>query len=528
VVGANNFAYTYGDNSRLVPRWFATDPAVYSAIHNGSNYQLTSVNQGSESVDGQNVGGALNALIPYSIGNLPASFKIGVKYYNEHKSDNPNNYGYSADSAHNLGNLGQYESNYTVNGYYGHICGGCYPLAPFGSIPGVQNALGTNSGFTSQAVHAGQLFNNLSGSWSGTEQVSAIYAMQTLDVDLLHINIGIRAEQTHIGYEAFSQDPAGDQTVESLIHVHKQHTYGNLFPSALLRFALDENTNLRASIDFAIARPDYADLVPTFNFPLTATPGSISGGISAANPSLKPERSVNYDLLAEHYFPSVGVLSAGAFYKQISDFIFNRVEPYNGQFILEPHFLPSNGQFYYITQKQNGPSAWEYGFEADYTQHMTFLPGALRGIGFDVNWTYVHSQATVPQDTTVYHGNPFRHAMLQRQFPNLFNTSLLYDYGPVSARLSGEYQAASIYNYGQDGSSNPQSGDNWNFPHWQIDASLIVNVYGSTAIQFQVLNLNDETFGFFNGNGIPGSGHGYDVQREYTGRTFWIGVRQGI
>jgi TonB-dependent receptor len=518
-----NFSYTYGANSRLVPRWFPTDPSVLSNIHNGASFPLLNVNQGNEGVNGENVGGGFNALIPYSLGNLPASFKFGVKYYNEHKSDNPNYFSYNG-----VGNLGQYESNYTVNGYYDHICGGCYPLAPFGSIPAVQNALYTNPAFTSQQVHAGQLFNNLSGTWSGTEQISAIYAMQTLDVDLLHINIGVRAEQTHLGYEAFSQDSVGDQTAASLIHVHKDHTYNDLFPSALLRFALDENTNLRASIDFAIARPDYAALIPNFSFPLNAIPNTVSSGISANNPLLKPERSVNYDLLAEHYFPQIGVLSGGLFYKQISDFIFNRVEPYNGQFIYEPRYLPTPGSTFYISQPQNGPSAWEYGFEVDYTQHLTFLPGAFRGIGFDVNWTWVESRAAVPQDTTIYHGDPFRHAMIPRQFPNLFNTSLLYDYGPVSARLSGQYTAASIYGYGQDGSSNPQSGDNWNYPHWQIDGSVIWTFYRSTAFQFQVLNLNNETFGFFNGNGLPGSGHGYTVQREYYGRTFWFGLRQGL
>ena len=371
------------------------------------------MNQGSEGVDGQNVGGALNALIPYSIGNLPASFKIGVKYYNEHKSDNPANYGYT-DSLGSIGNLSNYTSPYTVNGYYAHICGGCYPLAPFGSIPAVQNALGTNPNFTGQFAHAGQSFNNLQGTWSGTEQISSAYAMQTLDVDLLHINIGLRAEQTHLGYEAFSQDPAGDQTVSSPVWsmcTSSTHTgisfRARCFASPSMRIP----TFAPRSVGRSRGRTT-ATLIPTFNFPVTATPNSINNGLSAHNPLLKPERSVNYDLLAEHYFPAVGVLSGGLFYKQISDFIFNRVEPYTGQFIYAPEFLPTPGNTFYISQPQNGPSAWEYGFEADYTQHMTFLPGAWRGIGFDVNWTWVYSRATVPQDTTTnYHGSERQHGL---------------------------------------------------------------------------------------------------------------------
>jgi TonB-dependent receptor len=551
----SNFAYTYG-TSRLVPRWFAVNPATYTALSNPSSFPLGEVDQGSEGVDGQNVGGGFNALIPYSIGNLPAGFKFGVKYYNEHKSDNPHNYQFTPDSVgQSYGTLANYLSNYTVNGYYNHICGGCYPYANFGSIPAVQSALGTNPNFDRTSALANLAFNNLQNTWSGTEQVSAIYAMQTLDVDLVHINVGVRVENTEVGYEAFSQLA---DTSTTLTHVHKGHSYTDVFPSALLRFALDENTNLRASVDFAIARPDYGNLIPTFNF-LSALPNSLTNSLSAGNPNLKPERSVNYDLLAEHYFPTIGVLSGGLFYKQITDFAFTRIAPYNGQIFNDPTFLPNAGTQYYISQPQNGPSAWEYGFEVDYTQHMSFLPGALRGIGFDVNWTWVESRAKVPIPDSVSYGctvpglngcvqtgnvnignngmavfpygtaiNQYRHAMIPRQFPNMFNTSLLYDYGRVSARLSGQYTAASIYSYGIDGSSNPNSGDNWNYPHWQIDGSVIYTAFGSTALQFQVLNLNNETFGFFNGNGTPGSGHGYNVQREYYGRTFWFGVRQGL
>jgi len=129
---------------------------------------------------------------------------------------------------------------------------------------------------------------------------------------------------------------------------------------------------------------------------------------------------------------------------------------------------------------------------------------------------------------TPYGNSHYRFAPIPRQFPNLFNASLLYDYSSISARLSGQYTAASVYGYGSDGSSNPASGDNWNYPHWQIDASVIWTVYGSTALQVQVLNLNNETFGFYNGNGPPGSGHGFNIQREFYGTTWWVGVRQGI
>ena len=46
--------------------------------------------------------------------------------------------------------------------------------------------------------------------------------------------------------------------------------------------------------------------------------------LSAGNPDLKAQHAWNYDVLAEHFFPSVGVISGGFFYKSITDFIFRQ------------------------------------------------------------------------------------------------------------------------------------------------------------------------------------------------------------
>jgi hypothetical protein len=234
-------------------------------------------------------------------------------------------------------------------------------------------------------------------------------------------------------------------------------------------------------------------------------------------------------LLAEHYFSSVGVLSGGAFYKDIHNFIFDRLGLYNG---------PVQGYSnFFADTPENGPSASLWGEEFDYTQHFSSLPGLLRGLGMDVNWTHVESRAIVPQDTTIsytdsatgqsvfpYRGHPTRHASLPRQFPNIFNASVLYDLAPITFRLTGQYTAASIYGYGQDGTSNPTSGDNYNYPHFQIDAAASWTVFGTSALTLQALNINNEPFGFFNGT----TRTQWNTQREYYGTTLFVGYRQGF
>ncbi len=515
--GLGAFNYSYAGSSPLVPRYTVL-PAVAGALETANNYTFNKVSTSNEAIDGQDFGGQANALIPFSLGSLPATFKFGAKYSNEHKADTPDNGTFTFNGT-TMPTLANFPSQYSLNNFYGHICPGCYINAPFGSIPSVNRAIAGNSNYSFATDNLG----NLQSAFAGTEQIASAYAMGTVNVDRLHINAGLRVENTAVSYVAHvDTTQAGASTASQLNTLHNQHSYTNVFPSVLLRYSIDDNTNVRAAFTRGISRPNYSDLAPTFAA-ANALRGSFTSAISAGNSALLPEYSWNTDFLVEHYFPSVGVISGGVFYKDISNFIFSRTVRYTGQVANVPQLLPDATGSYFISQPQNGPHAFLYGAEADYTQHLTFLPGALRGIGFDANWTWVYSRATVPMDTTIY-STPFRHAPLPRQFPNIFNVALLYDYSSVSARLAGQYTAASIFQYNADGTSNPESGDTYNYPHWQIDGSIVWTVFGQSALQAQVLNLNNAVFGFFNGT----TGHPYNLQRELYGTTLFIGVRQGF
>ena len=520
--GPSGFNYTYSANN-LIPRYFV-DAATRSAMATPGQYSLSQLATDYEENSGAVVGGRADALIPYDLSGLAASSKFGIKIENQHK-------GYLSFQPDYVPNgsltLAQFMSTYRAPGFYSHVCAGCYQLAPFGSIPAVNQNLSHNpAAWTFQS-------NGLSDSaatFAGTEQVNAAYFMQTLDIHRLHINAGLRAENTSVGYVGYQTVTGTDsQPAISSTRVHGSASYTDLFPSAQLKYAFADNTNLRFAVTRGIARPDYVQLAPSVNA-FDAVPGSISQGISLGNPSLRPEHAWNYDLLAEHYLASVGVISAGAFYKTIDDFIFTREALYNGPITSYDGF--------YATQPQNGPSATLWGVEFDYMQHLTFLPGLLQGLGFDVNYTHVESRANVPQDdsgqtyvdpvsgATVnqFAGQPIRKAPLPRQFPNMLNTSVLYDYAPVTARVSAQYTAASIYQYGANGTSNPQNGDVYNYPHWQVDAALTWSVLNRGAVTFQLLNVTNSVFGFFTGT----TAHPWNAQREYYGTTLSLGYRQGF
>jgi hypothetical protein len=140
-----------------------------------------------------------------------------------------------------------------------------------------------------------------------------------------------------------------------------------------------------------------------------------------------------------------------------------------------------------------------------------------------VNWTHVESRTSYLTDSI-----HVRHFLLPRTSPNIANASLLYDYGRFSARFAWAYQAAMLSatggNSSGDGTSSAATGDNWFYAHSQLDASVQYAATPSTTLQVQFLNINNAVFGFFNGT----LNHQYDLQREYYGPTFYVGVRQGF
>src|SRR5262249_49554045 len=139
--------------------------------------------------------------------------------------------------------------------------------------------------------------------------------------------------------------------------------------------------------------------------------------------------------------------------------------------------------------------------------HLTFLPGVLSGLGFDVNWTHISS--TVVVDTTTG-----RTALMRRTSPDVANAAVTYDKGAISARVSWTYNGANIDSYG-DGTPTA-NGDTYFYAHSQIDASAIFTVTPNVQVQVQVLNVNNAVFGFFAGT----PDHQFDLQREYYGQTF--------
>jgi TonB-dependent receptor len=376
------------------------------------------------------------------------------------------------------------------------------PEPDLGATTGFENAHPVD--FTSQS----DAVRNALASFNGSERIYAGYVMNTVEFGRLRVNVGLRLEATHssyTGHVAATDSATGATTVSQ---VSGTQNYTDVFPSVQLRYGVDANTNVRVAVTRGIARPNYSDLAPSLQGNVNSIYQHQYSNLSAGNPDLRPERAWSYDLLFERFLPSFGgVLSGGVFYKSLSDVILTRNFVYRGP------FAPFDG--FYGTEPGNGGSGHLVGVEADWVQHLTFLPGVLAGLGFDVNWTHTDSKVLVDPASG-------REAPLLRQAPDIANAALLYDHGSVSARVAWTYNGPYIGAYG-DGSATA-NGDNYFERHSQIDASLIYNVTPAVQMQLQALSLNNAEFGFFNGT----PDHQFNVQREYYGRTFYLGMKYGF
>jgi TonB-dependent receptor len=455
----------------------------------------------------------------YHAGSHAGTFEFGAKIRNGHKFDNTYDEIYCTDLVGSSANPGcdnapadilqfsgsQFPDSFTDPNYYSK-------KEPFGNAVDytkVQSFVAANPGsFTC-------LYNDFAtpvpcstprgadqNNYDLNERVTAGYLMNTINLsDRFRLIAGVRFEATDVRTLSFD----GSVTpVPTTLTFTGGGSYFDVLPSAALRIALSQDSDLRLVFGRGISRPDPQDISQAVGQPdFTQNPPTVSIG----NPNLKAEHANDYDILYEHYLKPFGMLSGGFFYKDLSD-------P-----IISTQTKPTTGQFagFLVTQPGNAGSAYVGGVELAYVQQLTFLPGPLHGLGMIANYSFTFSQAS---------GLPGRsdHPALLRQAPNTWNISPSYDLGRLSARLGLSYNGANIFAYQWTDNADPTgihgpSGDNYLYPHLQVDAQASIRMNKNLSAIVYGLNLNNEVFGFYNGSPQ------YVVQREFYKPTFAIGLR---
>jgi TonB-dependent receptor len=353
----------------------------------------------------------------------------------------------------------------------------------------------------------------LAGNYKATETITAGYiALQQNFTAKFSANMGVRAEHTSLNYTGnIVENGSQFKGTASL-----KNNYTDFLPSLNLKYNVTKNFVMKAAVTKSLARPRYYDLVPFFN----VSPGNAS--INAGNPSLEPVRAFNADLMAEHYFKSVGIISGGLFYKKLDNFFYTYIDgayttaKFAADFPGVTNPIPASTTWDFA-QRRNGDGANVFGFEAAIQRQFDFLPGFWKGFGVYLNYTYTYSKAKGLYDPS---GNLIRsNVKLPGAAPNIFNASLSYENKKLVVRLSGNYTAAYVDDGGDGGYNQDSFNDRYYDKQFFLDANASYAFTNKLRVFAEANNLTNQPLRYYQGVSNR------TAQVEYYGPKYNLGVK---
>jgi len=334
---------------------------------------------------------------------IPITVKTGFNYRLQKRAIANDSRRYTYIGAGNiskfLNTTGRYQE--LVDAYRDEV--GRYTPAPYPDAYAVaQNARDVPGDWREDITY--HFTESLSNERSMSEGVGGAYLMANVRFGGLTILGGVRVEETRtegsgplraltpaeVARRASWVGPVTAVEAERRVkaeyagRLENSASYQSFFPGLHFKYETKNGWVARASHTNGIGRPDFGSIMPnsTVNFS--------DATITYSNPALKPQYSENFDVSLEYYFEPVGLISVGAFTKNITDFIFQD----RSRFVPAGSDNGFNGDYegYNIITSANGGSARYRGLEFSFQQQLTFLPGFLKGLGVNANYTYLETK----------------------------------------------------------------------------------------------------------------------------------------
>ncbi|MEE2920372.1 MAG: TonB-dependent receptor [Pseudomonadota bacterium] len=433
-------------------------------LYDPSNYEMDAFEQEFTVNEDTEWAYKLDLTNESSIGSTPVTWKMGVKVRDREKVRDQNLMIWERDDVL----LTDYiTANSQISGWRMNN-----PMYQWPSA-GLTRALrGT---FTADELDEdGTNFDSLSGDYTIEETILAGYGMGTFQFDDLTLVAGVRVEATDVsatGNIFFEEDDPANVTKRKY-----DDDYTNVLPSVNLKYAFSDNLIGRAAYYASIVRPAFGEMRPTIAL------NDDRDEAEMGNPALDPYEADNFDLSIEYYPTKLSVLSAGVFYKEISNPIFGAnydIGDVPGS--VDTSLLPDTVEevFTYV----NGDSATVKGIELNYVQQLDFLGGFWEGFLVSANVTIADSEASVPDED-----DPLttRDVPLLKQNDLIWNASIGYDRGPWDLRVSANFR---------DDYLDELFGtnlDRYTSDHLSVEASAKYDVNDNLQVFVEGKNLTDE------------------------------------
>ncbi len=383
------------------------------------------------------------------------------------------------------------------------------------------------------------------------EELSAGYLMTEINIGKSITFVpGIRYEKMNTVYSSkFVQEDIFDNygidrpTYPKDVSAYRENI--NWFPSLNMKILPTDWMAVRGAYYKSTSRPDFQLLSPSLVRDYNGD------RMRAYNPYLRPAMANNFDLGISFYANKLGLFTINGFYKQIEDLVY-RLPDYKPTYLQK---LEEGGAPEAFTESLRAPQSLydsllytpqtnirgmpvnnyelaEYtGFEVSWQTSFWYLPGMLRGLVLDLNYSMIWSNTKLPFINTraevdssgfipVTQYVPFydtRESRMLDQPSLLFNARIGWDYKGFSSRLSFRHQGSTITQI------DPKHNllDELTREMFRIDLNLKQNITPRLAISMDVVNMNN----YIDDRVVDAAGVFYPKRSEYYGMNINLGIR---
>jgi TonB-dependent receptor len=443
-------------------------------LDNASLYKLSSLSNSQDADADEERTYAVNLFFPLHLINDNDRVKVGAQARIRDK------YASEYDDSFNIPKLSLADVSGPSQNYYD----GYYTNGPFINRYAIRNLVYGSALSGAPAFNYGSYFND-------AEDIFAGYIQYTTQIGKLGILAGVRVENTQAKYRDYNVSgatPTPDTRTDN---------YTNAFPTVQLKYNILPKFLVRATFSTGIARPGFNQISGAVSIDQTSDPVLISAG----NPNLKPTLGDNYDLDFEYYLPDGGIVQAGVFDKEFTNYIVPRIVTSTTS-PFDPGVLST------ATTYSNISSSYARGIQANLHDKFNFLPGWWSGFGLEANVTLVDSRLQEYSAGAVT-GLP-EYGTLPGTSRVTWNLAGFYERGQLETRLSTEYVSHSLFGLGGD-----KAYDTIQDARLTLDYTAQYSFNRHFLVYFNAKNLLNTPLRYYEGSSdLPIQREFYDVTVE--------------
>ena len=366
------------------------------------------------------------------------------------------------------------------------------------------------------------LSNFVASDQAVSEQDRGAYLMGEFNTDIGSIpfsgNVGVRYVRT--GQTSFGIATTRVNNVSVLTPTTVESEYSDVLPSMNLVAEITPDFLVRFGAAKVMSRPPLGSLSPG----VTVSVSGSAKTVTAGNPLLEPVRAKTADLGFEWYFDEGAMVGVGLFYKDIESFIQNTREsrPFNTSGLPDDVLIGTNASptdDFQFTVPLNTPGGELTGFEVNYTQPFTFLPGALSNFGMQLNYTYVDSKIQY----LLTSGALAQKEDLTGLSKTSWNATLYYEGERFSGRVSATNRADYLIQVpgSEIGFNSDASGVHGQSGTTVLDASLRYKINEHFEVSLEGSNLTNEA----QESWVANPALQLPLEYSKTGRQYLLGLR---